>query len=53
MGTVGGVYTKSTMPEFSNAGAQTSGSDAPSGFVKMKVSTSLGFARSQPSITER
>ena len=47
MGTCGGTYASGAMPDASNAGAQTSGRERPSGFVKRKVRTSFGFASSQ------
>ena len=52
-GTDGGTYSKSAMPEFWKAGSQSSVSEAPSGFVKMKVRTSFGLARIQVLTVER
>jgi hypothetical protein len=41
---VGGTKANWSTPEFSNAGAQTVFISSPSGFVKIKVRTSFGFA---------
>lgn len=44
IGTVGGTYNRSAIPEFWKAGCHTLGRETPSGLVKMKVRTSFGLA---------